>query len=353
MQEIINLTKRFIKNQATGQENVNKSILQAADYLKLNGLEYDIHKNEGYYMITSQIGKGEETIILNGHLDVVEAETHQFNPIIENGNIVGRGSYDMLGACAVMLNVMKELKERNISKKVILMLVPTEETNGKQGTGYLVEKGIVGDFAICGEPTNLQISTMSKGVFRVRITALGKSSHSSRPWLGENAILKCFDIYHKLIKLPFISIENSRLGGSTANISFINGGVAMNVVPDEAYMDIDIRYVPEVHPEDIIEQIKSIDENFNMEQVRWGAAILTDNDNVHVQKLMKTIERIQNKPARLTAQHGAADTKFFQNTGIPSIEFGPCGANHHSLNEYVTIQSLEEYKKILIDFIVN
>lgn len=48
---------------------------------------------------------------------------------------------------------------------MVLSLSTTEETSGELCTGYMVENGLAGDFAICGEPTNLAVSVMSKGVF--------------------------------------------------------------------------------------------------------------------------------------------------------------------------------------------
>jgi succinyl-diaminopimelate desuccinylase len=47
---------------------------------------------------------------------------------------------------------------------------------------------------------------------------------------------------------------------------------------------------------------------------------------------------------------GASDAVSFLKAGVPAVEFGPAGAGHHGPEEWVSIDSLARYRKVLVDF---
>ena len=157
MQEVLEITKELVACRSYNQENVNQAVDKVANILKSWGMHPEILTNKGYKILTLTLGTGKHTLILNGHLDVVTANEEQFVPKVVDGKLYGRGTYDMLAACSVMMSIMKDVAREKPQVKVILMLVPTEETDGSIGTEFVLNKGIKGDFAICGEPTDLQV----------------------------------------------------------------------------------------------------------------------------------------------------------------------------------------------------
>ncbi|MGN0405466.1 MAG: M20 family metallopeptidase [Bariatricus sp.] len=344
---ITELLKKLIGFASYTCENSNKALMFAADYLKSHGLQPVIMENQGHRMLTCQTGEGEHCLILNGHLDVVAAEPEQYIPRVEGDRLYGRGSYDMLGACAVMLHEMCILKEKKPACRVILSLSTTEETDGRLCTGYMVENGLSGDFAICGEPTNLAVSIMSKGVLRLKMQVHGCSAHSSRPWQGENALLKAYRIYEEILKLPFVSHRNRFFDGASVNLSKVQGGVVMNQVPDHAEMVVDIRYLPGEDREEMVRRIKELDPDMELEVTAFLDAVEAKEDDPFLKRLTASVTAAIGDECRLIAQHGAADTAFFQEKGIPSVEFGPRGGGHHGPSEYVEISSLEEFLKCI------
>jgi succinyl-diaminopimelate desuccinylase len=350
LNEIISLLSELIACRSYTKKNVNNAMERCAERLKSWGLTPQIHTNRGYKILTTTVGSGNKTIVLNGHLDVVPGEEEQFVPKIEGKKFFGRGSYDMLGAVSAMMSAMKSLSEKKLDCRVVLMLVPTEETDGSIGTQYLIKKGISGDFAICGEPTNLNISIMSKGVLQLRITSFGVSAHGGTPWLGENAILKAQDVFKNIKSLPFTNAKNDYFDGPSINLGKLYGGDVINRVPDQASMEIDIRYLPGQDVGEIIEQIRSIDSSLKIEILQMADAVQTDKHNPYIRRLKKVM-RDRGIKSSFIAQHGTADTRFFHEAGIPSVEFGPIGANHHGPDEYVDIMSLMTYRDILMDFI--
>lgn len=347
LQKTVELLEKLIQMRAANTERANQSVLFVNEYLLSHGLAPEVLRNDGHLMLRCGIGRGERTLILNGHLDVVEGHEEQYTPAIYGDKLYGRGSYDMLGACAVMIRLMCLYGQKPPGVRIILTLSSTEETDGEKCTGYLLDHGVSGEFGICGEPTNLAVSVMSKGVFRFRGTVYGKAAHSSRPWQGDNALLKAYDIYRRIQTLDFASRKNIYFDGASINLSKMSGGTVMNQVPDLAEMVVDIRYLPEDKPEEIEQQIKSLSPSMKVERIAQVPAVELNEHDPYLEMLKQAVEKASGKSCERIAQHGAADTAFFQMHGIPSVEFGPCGAGHHGPEEYVLISSLELFSKSL------
>ncbi len=284
---------------------------------------------------------------------MVEGREEQYKPCIRGERLYGRGSYDMLGACAVMIRQMCTLKELKPDCQVILTLSTTEETVGALCTGYMTDHGLEGEFAICGEPTNLAVSVMSKGVLRIKAHIYGKAAHSSRPWQGDNALLKAYDIYRRICELPFAGRSNRYFQGASINLSMMQGGVVMNQVPDYARMVVDIRYLPGEDREEMLQCIQALDPDMKLEVTGTVEAVELAGNDPYLGRLKLAVEAATGQECKCIAQHGAADTAFFQARGIPSVEFGPCGFGHHGPEEYVEIPSLEIFSECVRQMILR
>lgn len=349
--DTIRLLEELIKIDSYTIEKANEAIEFAADYLKCNGLDGKVMENNGYKSYVAVIGSGKETIVLNGHLDVVPGNNCQFNPVEIDGRIYGRGSMDMKSGCAAMMNVMLALKDEPIKCQVMLQLVSDEENGGFNCSDYLVEEGYVGDFVICTEPTNLNIAIQSKGFMRIDIETSGVSAHSSRPWEGDNAILKNIENYNKIEDLGILKVGSDYYERSTVTLALIDGGDIYNKVPDKSVMGLDIRYVPHLNPHEIIKEIETVVDGKVILKT-LGDSIHSPLDNIYVKDFIDTVKSFKdNKDAKIFGQHGSSDARFFSRKGIPVLEFGPKGENLHGDNEYVEIQSVYRLEEILKDFI--
>ena len=341
--EILELTKTLIGMRADCVERANRSAEYVCQYLRQRGLKPELLENHGRKMVSCRINKGKRCLILNGHLDVVAGRENQYEPEIRGERLYGRGGYDMLGACAVMICFACWYASAEEGASLWLTLSTSEETDGELCSGYLTDHGVTGDFAICGEPTNLQVSVMSKGVLRLGGVVYGKAAHSSRPWLGDNALLKVYRLYEKILKLPFASRSNAYFDSASVNLSKVQGGVVMNQVPDQAEFVIDIRYLPGEDPEEIKDEICALEQDLRLNRCSVLPAVEIREDDPWLKILKESAAEALGAPCRLIAQHGAADTVFFQKHKIPSVEFGLCGAGHHGPEEYVEISSMEKF----------
>ncbi|NMM61787.1 M20/M25/M40 family metallo-hydrolase [Clostridium sp. P21] len=350
--DCIEITKKLIKIDSSNLEGGNKAINFCENLLLSNGLKTKVIESNGFKTLTCTIGSGNKKIILNGHLDVVPGKDKQFIPHVENEKLYGRGSADMKSGAAAMISTILKLKNENLNCEVQLQLVTDEETGGFNCSKHLVDNGFRGDFVICGEPTQLGIGIQAKGILQLYLEFTGKSAHGSRPWEGDNAIIKAYEAFKKITNLPFTKEKSELYSCPSINLSKIEGGDVYNKVPDYCKMYLDIRFLPEQDPEVIIKQIEEITgTKVNVDST--GDPVKTKIDDLYVQKLEKSISNISNNKANVFGQHGSADTRFYSKYDIPAVEFGPTGGNWHGDNEFVIIDSIYTYEQMLIDFITN
>ena len=104
--------------------------------------------------------------------------------------------------------------------------VPDEESEelDERSTDAIVARGLGGDFAITGEPTDLHIGVEAKGVLAMRIVVHGRAAHSSTPWLGDNAVLKAIDVFRAIESLPFTRESSEMFDRPSINLGRIEGG---------------------------------------------------------------------------------------------------------------------------------
>ena len=347
----VKLLKELIKIDSSTREKANEAIEYCVNYLHKHGVEGELIENNGFKSFVTTIGSGEKTLILNGHLDVVSGNKTQFDPVEKDGKIVGRGSADMKSGCVAMLQAIVKLKDEPLDNKVMLQLVSDEETGGINCSKYLAEHGYVGDFVICTEPTNMKISLQSKGIIRLDVVTKGVSAHGSRPWQGVNAITKAYENYVKIKELPILAIGSEFYEHSSLNLAMVKGGDIYNRVPDECTMGFDIRYVPFLNPQDIIDEIKRVVEG----EVLVGAiepGVATKSNDPYVEVFTNIVQSYYpESPYEFAVQHGGSDGRFYAEQGIPVIEYGPIGNYWHGDGEYVEVESMYRLESILVDYI--
>jgi succinyl-diaminopimelate desuccinylase len=295
--------------------------------------------------------KDAPTVILHGHLDVVPAHEEQFTPRIEGDRLIGRGAYDMKGGLAAMMCAVWDAAGQD-AVRLKWVCVPDEESEDveRRTTDTLVAEGLRGDFAITGEPTDLHIGVQAKGVLALRLRVTGTAAHGSTPWLGDNAILKAHDAYRRIETLPFSRESSDLFDRPSINLARIEGGDAFNKVPDECSLDVDIRYLPNQDPGEILAQVRAIGD---LEVVRTfqRAPAIVSRRNPYVLALREAIGRSIEGEALSVGRDGASDAISFLEAGIPAVEFGPVGGGHHGPAEWVSLSSLTRYRQALGDFV--
>ncbi len=359
MFEVVKLTEELVRFRTDRSDEIERAAGFVRGWLEAQNVEVEVLQNEGLPTLVASVGPGDiakADIIFHAHLDVVPGKSDQFNSFVVDGKIYGRGTYDMKGALAAMMMAMAELKENSGGHRVLLLVVPDEEraAGKRRASQFLVEKGYQGSFVICGEPTNLDVGVQAKGVLVLRLKVYGRSAHGSTPWLGENAILKSINLYRRVSHLGFAKERSAVFDSPSINLGEISGGDILNKVPDLCTLGIDIRYLPNQYPHEILRQIRNLDsEQMEVEILYQRPPAAVDPNIPFIKSLLAAIKLESATSAISVGRDGSSDVIYFLEKGIPGVEFGPRGANHHGDEEYVDIGSLVEYERVLVYFVRN
>jgi succinyl-diaminopimelate desuccinylase len=346
------LAERLISYDTSRIDGLSAAAGFVKGWLQSRDIEVRDHDFNGLPVLVATVGSTHgPSVIWHGHLDVVPGHDDQFEPRVEGDRLIGRGAYDMKGGLAAMMLALKDVAGQNRAR-VQLVCAPDEESEelDVRSTNELVAQGLRGDFAITGEPTNLHIGVQAKGVLAMRIEVAGRSAHGSTPWAGDNAVLKAVDVFRQIESLPFTRESSELFDRPSINLGRLQGGDAVNRVPDLAVMAVDVRYLPGQDPAEILEQVRAIPDVEITNTFVHRPAIVS-RDNPYVGLLCAAVRRSVDGEAMSVGRDGASDAVCFLDAGIPAVEFGPAGGGHHGPDEWVSIASLERYRHALGDFV--
>ena len=348
------LTERLITYDTSTVEGMQAAAGFVKGWLEARDVEVMGTMYNGRPVLAATVGpRSGPTIVLHGHLDVVPARPEQFTPRIEGDRLFGRGAYDMKGGLASMMCALRELAGQD-AVRVHFVCVSDEETEEieQRGSDYLVEQGYTGDFAITGEPTNMHIGIQAKGVLAMRIEVTGTAAHGATPWVGDNAIVKAVDVFRQIESLPFARESSELFDRPSINLGRIVGGDALNKVPDMCAIDVDIRYLPDQDAAEIREAIDALPDAHVVSVFHRQPAIVA-RDNIFVRALGAAIARVAAPTTeRLgVGRDGASDAISFLEAGVPAVECGPVGDGHHGPEEWVSVRSLVQYRRTLVEFV--
>ncbi len=275
--DVVKFTREIVRIQSyTGKEKEMAECLLR----KLQEFDLDDAFIDGIGNVVGLI-RGQASgpnVMLNGHLDIVPAGNlanwEGFDPfgavIDDDGNIRGRGTADLKGGLSVQLYTMKllkQLKDDGLMPKgnLIFSAVVHEEAAEMFGMEYLLkktlpEKNRAIDFVLLCEPTGLELVLGQRGKVELVVTTKGRTSHSSNPQAGINALEKMVPVLDYIFnKMNQTSTSHELLGDSSATVTNLvcrPGG--LSIIPDECEISIDRRYMPDQKVEDLLNEFESL-----------------------------------------------------------------------------------------------
>jgi acetylornithine deacetylase len=157
----------------------------------------EVERTEAVLVAGTLGQKGERSLILNGHVDVVPVGDRQawhaspWSAYIQAGRLYGRGACDMKAGLAVGIAAAAALKKSGLplNGRLIVQSVVGEEDGGI-GTFAMAERGYRADAAYVLEPTRLRIIPAQAGALSFRLRIRGQSAHASVRYEGISAIEK-------------------------------------------------------------------------------------------------------------------------------------------------------------------
>jgi acetylornithine deacetylase len=336
-----------------------------AEHLRQSGLDVVITEVSAGRKNVVGLLEGREqgkSLMLCGHSDTVGVEgmDHPFSPVERDGKIYGRGSGDMKGGLAAMLDAARTLAAKGWPKGRLIVAVVVDEEYASIGAESLV-KNWSADAAIVTEPTGLIVATGHKGFSWVEVTTEGRAAHGSRPQEGRDAILKMGQVLQKLGALTR-KLESGAphplLGCPSLHASLIDGGREMSTYPDKCVLKIERRTLSDEEPGIALREVEEILDCLRNEDAEFvgSARLLFDRSPYETpadSKLPDLLEQTITTVGRETKREGMTywtDAAILGHAGIPSVVFGPGGAGFHGLEEYVVVDQVLACRDVLTLF---
>lgn len=321
----------------TIKDEENEKIL---DYIEntLNSIGFKTEKR-GEFLIMSN--KEETSLGFLGHTDTVEFtdgwKYQKFTLTKVEDKIYGLGVCDMKSGIAAIISAISQIDFRKFNKGMKLYFTYDEEI-GFAGIKDVInyEKSFP-QMMIIGEPTNNEIIVGSKGLMEYKISFKGIKTHSSNPQKGKNAIMDAISFINELNNFYQNKIKNNlksnfEIPYTTMNIGKINGGSAINSVPDSCEFLVDFRTISKAEEQKIIKELEKLENKYQTKVEELNRLSPFFNE---IEDYNKTCNFI-------------TEASFLENNRI-ILGAGPITA--HEVNEYVTSESLyklvEQYKKLI------
>lgn len=325
----------------------------------------------------------DKTLMFEGHTDVVtegDASVWSYPPFearIVDGKLYGRGSADMKAGVAAAICALDAVRSvaPDLAGRIRLGIVCDEE-GMMTGIKHFIEQGHANDVdgAIICEPEENEICLFQKGAMRVNVTFTGVMSHGAMPYAGVNPIAALSSFIENTKELQ--RLEQSRLGEHeylglpwftpTIIKSPISGEAQHNVMPESAYLALDIRTVPGQDHDKILEQFNELARRLEQATPRLKIEVdcfesrpwtETPKDNLIVKAVENAYPLIFNKQPKYGGVPGATDGTFLHAwANVPIVTIGPgLRTIPHQRDEYVdvadVIQSARLYAATAVYFL--
>jgi len=332
--DVVELTRELVRRPSISG-NEAECVAFLADILEEHGANLDGPTVSGRNVWATR-GDGPRTILLNSHTDTVpdspDWTRDPWEPTLEDDRVYGLGSNDAKGPLAALVVAFLTA---NIPDDGRLVLAATcDEETGGEGLGVLRPDLPEIYAAIIGEPTTCTVCSGQRGLLRLRLHAEGKRAHASRPWQGENAIVKAARDVATLDAIDF-GEPHRLLGPATLQVTMINGGVKTNVIPPACTMEIDARTHPDMDNTRLRELVESsVESRIELVSERFQP-VATPNEAAIVDAALRASG---SKEARVFG--GVSD--LFWVRDVPAIVMGPGRSEQsHAADEWIEVKQLK------------
>lgn len=279
--ELINFTSQMVAQPSlSGEEGDVAHVITA----EMKRLQYDDVWTDDVGNIIGRIkGNGGSSVMLNGHMDVVDPGPSAgwphpaYSGAVIDGELWGRGSVDMKGPVAAMIYGAAQFKQLGIVPSGdVLMTVAVMEEIGGLGSQFLATH-TKADVAIVGEPCRNELRLGHRGRIEIQVKFPGRSAHASAPDL---AINPHFAAAQFLTALSDLTLQtDSFLGPATiAPTLYLTDQVSANVIPSLVTLYLDWRNVPAETPESAVAAIDALIQSLNLPADQRPTAAVTCTD---------------------------------------------------------------------------
>lgn len=331
---VVELTRRLCDIESvSGNERAIADAIMAS----LAGADHlDIIRDGDAIVARTRLGR-DRRVVIAGHIDTVPVNGNL--PVrIVGDHLVGRGTVDMKGGVAVALKLAAELTAPPVD--VTWIWYDHEEVSSeKNGLGRLAAHRpdlLAGDFAILGEPTSALVEGGCNGTARADIRLSGVRAHSARAWVGHNAIHDAAGVLAILAAYEPASIEvDGLVYREGLNAVGITGGIAGNVIPDEAVVSVNYRFAPSRTGADAIAHLREVFAGYDLSVTDLAEGARPGLDAPLALDFLAAVGGVA------LPKYGWTDVARFSALGIPAVNYGPGDPlRAHTDDERVAVDEL-------------
>ncbi|MFP4082844.1 MAG: M20 family metallopeptidase [Candidatus Aminicenantes bacterium] len=301
--------------------------------------------------------RDKEQILLLTHLDTVwSVGKIKKMPFYVSGNkIFGPGVLDMKAGVVMAIYSLQALNELNIQpkKRIAVFINSAEEIQSEAADQIIKDLAKKSTCALCLEPAlpGGALKVQRKGRVVVRLECGGQAAHAGNPEEGVNAIDELMGQIQRLKKQKTKSIS--------LNIGLIGGGEKANIVADNAWSILDIRFWKNSQKEKILNYVKQSPPLISGARVHFSVESSTppmERTKASSRLLTKARKIASSLNMKLEAGRtgGSSDASFASSVGIPTLDgLGPEGKGIHSENEQLVLSSLIERTALLTQLLIQ
>lgn len=359
----------------TVSANPNRSLIDyCAQLLEQAGAEVEIIADEGQGKANLYATLGPSNrpgVLLSGHTDVVPVDGQDwtkppFEMVEDDGKLYGRGTCDMKGFVASALACAERAKTRDLKTPLHIALSYDEEI-GCVGVRSLLDMlkpaPVKPLLCIVGEPTLLQVATGHKGKLAARVTCVGQEGHSALAPKALNAIYLAADMVQAIRKLQS-EIEGEGAQDSdyevpytTLHVGRIEGGTALNIVPNSCTFHFEIRNLAREAAETLFSRLQADaaaiaaqhheafpKARIDMEITNRYPALDTDP----TEDVVKFVQSLVSQNATMKVAFGTEGGLFSETLGLPTVVCGPGSMDQgHKPDEFLALDQLQHCDAML------
>lgn len=320
--------------------------------------------------------EGQGGVMLSGHTDVVPVDGQNwtkppFALTEQDGRLYGRGAADMKGFCAAAIAAMLRAATAQTAgrplKTPLHLALSYDEEIGCMGVRSLVEMlegaPVRPRMCIVGEPTNMQVATGHKGKVALRAICTGREGHSALAPMALNALHLAADFVQAVRALQADVAANGLSDGdydvpySTIHVGKMSGGVQVNIVPNAAVIDFEIRSVAGEDVEALISRLRQAAEAIvaplraefpeaaiHVERLWDYPGLGTASDSA----VVNFVKGLTGANGTMKVAFGTEGGLFDARLGIPTVICGPGSmAQGHKPDEFVTVEQMARCEAML------
>jgi acetylornithine deacetylase len=304
------------------------------------------------------------SLMLCGHVDTVGVAgmAAPFDPVVRDGRLHGRGSQDMKGGVAAMIDAVRAVAAGGgLDGGEVIVACVVDEEHSSIGADALVTRWRA-DAGVVTEPTDLDIAVCHKGFAWSEIVTTGRAAHGSRPADGVDAIVHMGRVLVALGDLDRAlqaGPRHARLGPASLHASLIEGGRELSSYPDRCSLQVERRTIPgepdtalASEIDAILAGLAAVDPAFRGRSTLLFARPPYEIAAGHpLPELLGTAARAAGCRAATIGMSFWTDAAVLGAAGIPSVLFGPSGAGLHSIDEWVDLASVRQCRDALAGLI--